>query len=415
MRITWLLEAADQIWGGVKVALEDANWLAQHGHDVTILSRTGPPDWLPLQGRFVRVPSFAPAHVPAADIVVATFWTTVPAALECGKGTPVHFCQGYEGDNQENQALRERIEQVYRLPGIARVTISPHLTTLLRERFGTDAHEIPYAIDHAVHFPGPARGPGRPVRVGLVGPHQVAWKDIATGIQACRLAASAGLSLQLVRVTNTAPDPAERALPFPVEWHERIPPRQMGEIYRSLDVFLATSSGREEGFFLPAVEAMACGVPCVLTDIPCFRSHGSGDCALFVPPKDPQAMAEALVVAAGVPAVRSALRAGGLRTAARYHPDTHGQRLADVFVELAGEQHTQRALRLYDLGQLRDAALAFRAALGVGTPTAAAYNNLGVVLFQAGDLAAARTSFAQALALEPGHADAQANLASLPG
>src|SRR5262249_10196062 len=170
--------------------------------------------------------------------------------------------------------------------------------------------------DHGVCFPGPARPAARPLRVGLVGPYEVPWKDIATGLAACRLAHRAGLQLQLVRVTNTAPHADERDQPVPVEWHERVRPERMGDIYRSLDVFLGTSSGAEEGFFLPAVEAMACGVPCVLTDIACFRAHGDHQYALFVPPRDAAAMAEALVVAGRAADVRSALRRSGVAAAA---------------------------------------------------------------------------------------------------
>ena len=513
MRITWLLEVADQLWGGVKVALEDANWLHRRGHQVTVVSRSGPPSWMQLECAFVRVPDFHADHLPDADVLIGTFWTTVPwaASAPAAKGAPVHFCQGYEGDNPENAALRERIEAVYRLPGVHHVTISPHLTRLLRERFAATPHEVPYAIDHRVHFPGPARAPHKPLRVGLVGPFAVAWKGLATGYEACRLAHAAGQSLVLVRASNVPQSPAERGTPFPVEWHEQLPPARMGDFYRSLDVLLATSSGGEEGFFLPAIEGMACGVPTVLTDVPCFREHrtlaGDDRYGLFVPANDPAAMAEALVLAGSLPQVRTSLRDAGLALAAHYHPDRHGERLEATLqqiagasdartplrlvaaptsataslaalaraareqgerLQLAGEHelaarallaahhlapddealalvaaaactaagdasqalrvldrlaargidtehlHTERGQALHALGRWHDSAQAFRTALAVGRRTADAYNRLGVVLFQAGDVRGARQSFEKALVLEPSHDDARANLTSLP-
>ncbi|MBL8727417.1 MAG: glycosyltransferase [Planctomycetes bacterium] len=519
MRITWLLENASQLWGGVKVALEDANWLSRAGHQVTVLSRSGPPSWMRVECAFRQVQDFRPEHLPDADVVVATFWTTVSWAASAGgtKGVPVHYCQGYEGDAPDNRAVRERIEAAYRLPGVHRVTIAPHLTRLLRERFGIAALEVPYVVDHAVHHPAPARPAGVPLRVGLVGPYQIGWKDLATGYAACRLAHQAGQQLVLVRATNTTPDPAEQQTPFPVEWHQQLPPAQMGDLYRSLDLFLGTSNGADEGFFLPAVEAMACGVPTILTDVPCFRDHGAAigndRFALFVPPGDPAAMAEALVVAGGMPEVRESLRAQGLAVASRYHPDRHGRaleaalrRCADdarrnvraepaplrlvggdagdprtVFTELRAQLRTaserllrsghngpaadalaaaaclspgdlalQRevaaarllaadyggALRIYDdlvaqgvddeeleagrghalhaMGRMHDAAQAFRAAIAIGARNADAYNRLGVVLYQAGDVSGARRNFERALMLEPEHGDALANLAALP-
>ena len=126
----------------------------------------------------------------------------------------------------------------------------------------------------------------------------------------------------------------------------------MGDFYRSLDVFIGTSSGAQEGFFLPAIEAMACGVPTVLTDIPCFRSHGQGNdddhYALFVPPKDAAALAEAIVVAGRMPDVRHALRRKGIELASRYTPDHHGQEFEAAlqrFVDQAA-QPTGGSLRL---------------------------------------------------------------------
>jgi glycosyltransferase involved in cell wall biosynthesis len=515
MRITWLLESTDQIWGGVKVALEDANWLARRGHQVTVVSRSGPPTWMQLACEFRRVQDFHGEHLPDADVLVATFWTTVPwaASAGAGKGAPVHFCQGYEGDNPEQTMLRDRIEAAYRLPGVQHITIAPHLTQLLQQRFGITAHEIVYAIDHGVHFPAAPRPVNRPLRVGLVGPYQVAWKDLATGFAACDLAHRAGQALVLVRATNTAPAPAELTTSFPVEWHRQLPPARMGDYYRSLDVVLGTSSGAEEGFFLPAIEAMACGVPAVLTSVPCFRDHaarvGDDGYALFVPAKDPAAMAEALVLAGSLAPVRETLRHRGIALAGHYRQELHGEQLERTLGAIAGadraplrllrdpappaggtdaelDQTTARlhqqagrwrecgnlllaaraleaahclapddavrlaeaadaalaagahatALRLYDLlaatgddseslhqgrgmalhalGRIQAAAQSFRAALAVGVRCADAYNRLGVVLFQAGDVAGARDSFERALALQPDHGDASANLQALP-
>lgn len=343
MRITWLLEATDRIWGGVKVALDDANWLHDRGHQVTVLSRTGPPAWMTLRCAFRQVADFRPEHVPASDVVIGTFWTTVPAAVNARRGVPVHYCQGYEGDTPEAAPAKDRIEQVYRMPEPHRITIAKHLTQLLQMRFQIQAREIVYAIDHDIMRAGELRPSPSPVRIGLVGPYQIAWKDIATGLRACELAFRSGLDLQLVRVTNTEPDACERALPFPVEWHERVPPARMGEIYRSLDLFLGTSRGGEEGFFLPAVEAMACGVPCVLTDIPCFRGYGEGQYALFVPPQDPAAMAEAIVVASRMQSVRNEMRTAGLAVSSRYRRDAHGAALEQALLAIAATAAPVRA------------------------------------------------------------------------
>ncbi|MEZ5963534.1 MAG: glycosyltransferase family 4 protein [Planctomycetota bacterium] len=326
LRVTYLLERADQLWGGVKVVLDDANWLVDRGHDVTVVARSPGPDWMQLRCRFVQVPTFADARLPPSDVCVGTLWSTVPWAALSGAPT-VHFCQGYEGDLVDYAAMRPQIEAVYALPGIHHVTVSQHLALGLQARFGIDATVVVQAIDHDVHFPGPVRPPAARIRVGMVGPYQLAGKGIADGFAACALAARAGLELEVVRISNTEPDPRERAQPFPLEFHSRVAPRAMGDVYRSLDVFLGTGRDRGEGFYLPAIEAMACGVPCVLTDLPCTREHGETRYALFVPPGDPVAMAKGLAAAARLEGQRASLRAAGLAAASRYTRRAHGVQL----------------------------------------------------------------------------------------
>lgn len=56
----------------------------------------------------------------------------------------------------------------------------------------------------------------------------------------------------------------------------------MAHVYSALDVYASTSQG--EGWGLPALEAMACGVPCLIPDFAAFGPKGwVGDAAIRVP------------------------------------------------------------------------------------------------------------------------------------
>ncbi len=323
MRVTYLLADAAGLWGGVKIALAQANALVARGHDVRVVSMSRPPNWFELACEFLQVEDFTPDAIPDSDLIVCTDWVTVPPAVHAEKGQPVHLVQGYEGCFESNRAHRDFIEEVYRLP-VPKIAISQHLQRSLQDQFQQSVAYIPNMVDHQTMYPvEPPRPLGRPIRVGLVGPMSVGWKDIQTGLETCAAALRRGLDLEIVRVSNTVPDAEERELPLPMEWHVKLDPAQMGEVYRTLDIMLGSSKGHEEGFHLPAVEAMACGVPCVLTDIPCFRGHGTSRYAQFAPPQDPESLADALISVAQNPELRAELRANGLRVAAQYTKKGH--------------------------------------------------------------------------------------------
>ncbi|MBI4394420.1 MAG: glycosyltransferase [Euryarchaeota archaeon] len=61
------------------------------------------------------------------------------------------------------------------------------------------------------------------------------------------------------------------------------------------DIF-AFATSEDEGFGVAITEAMAAGLPIVATDIgPCREVLGNGECGVLVPPRDPQAMAAAMI------------------------------------------------------------------------------------------------------------------------
>ena len=91
-----------------------------------------------------------------------------------------------------------------------------------------------------------------------------------------------------------------------------VPDDELARLYRGASVFVYPS--RFEGFGMPVVEAMASGVPCVVSSHPSL-DEASGDAAVRVDPERPEAIAEGIKRAL---ATRDELVARGLEHARRF-------------------------------------------------------------------------------------------------
>jgi glycosyltransferase involved in cell wall biosynthesis len=104
---------------------------------------------------------------------------------------------------------------------------------------------------------------------------------------------------------------------------------------QAMDV-LATSSAWGEAFPNVLGEAMACGVPCVATDVGDSREI-VGDSGLVVPPRDSEALADGLktVIRKTVQERQALGRAARQRVQARYSLDSVVAQYVDLYQTLS--------------------------------------------------------------------------------
>jgi len=85
---------------------------------------------------------------------------------------------------------------------------------------------------------------------------------------------------------------------------------EMPYYYRSANIFVHTSLSEVCG--LVPIEAMACGVPLIITDLPCVRGP-AGNAGLFFEPKNPKDLAEKIIKLLSDEKLRITLGDKGLR------------------------------------------------------------------------------------------------------
>jgi len=327
MRIAYLLESAD-FFGGVQIVLRQAEALARRGHKVAVVCPQPPPSWFPLlRARFERS-SFRDSRALAeADVRVATFWRTVPPALDGARGPVFNLCQGYEGEITFYRDEWPEIETVYRLP-TRKLAISETLAArLTRAGFGPVTN-VGQAFDPAGFFPGPPRPAADPPVALVVGPLEIDFKGVDVALSGLSAYRRRGGRFHLRRVSYLPCGEAERAFDLADEFHHRLAPERMPFAYRASDVFIGASRV-QEGFGLPSLEALACGVPALLSDTPGHREI-AGDAAWYFRPEDPDSLAEELP---GLLTEEARIRArtAGPAAAARFDTAGVAERLETAF------------------------------------------------------------------------------------
>lgn len=332
LSVLYLLEDTT-LFGGVKVPLHHANLLVERGYHVVVASKGEAPDWYDLHAEFRHVPSFAPEHLRPADVTIATFWTTIAPAL-AAPGACVHYCQGFEASYTHNAAEHAAILSAYalRVPCLA---VSPHLADLVENRFGRPARVVPPALE-PFWRPALRWRPHRLARIAVTQPFEIDWKGVHAALAAVKVVRASGTECRLVRISQWPLSEAERAVLTADVFHHRLRPPAVADVLKRCDLLLAPS-WEQEGFGLPVLEAMACGVPVVASDIASFRSMAAG-AAVLVPHDRPEMFAEAAKTLLADPREWRQRRRAGLGRSRNYRED----RVADVLEDALAWAVAQR-------------------------------------------------------------------------
>jgi phosphatidylinositol alpha-mannosyltransferase len=127
-----------------------------------------------------------------------------------------------------------------------------------------------------------------------------------------------------------------------VAWIGRVPPEDLPRYYATADIFCSPATGRES-FGIVLLEAMASGVAIVASDIPGYRTIvNQGREGILVPPRDPGALARAIVSLARDGSLRRALGEAGRVQALRHDWPVVVRRLEAVYRDALDDRKAVR-------------------------------------------------------------------------
>lgn len=350
MRVTFLLPGSGHLpVGGFKVVYEYANHLVARGHEVSVVhaaqfDREAPPltqlkarvrfaqrrlggsyrpHWFPLRPEVALLwrPSPAAAHLPDADIVVATAWQTAEwvADLPARCGRKFYLIQHYETWS----GPPARVDATFGL-GFHHLAIARWLQELVRAQ-GADADYLPNGLDVAA-FGVDVPPETRPLRAMMLY-HDAPWKGSADGLRALEVVKALVPELQATLFGTPA---APARLPPWLRYERQPSAARLRGLYNESAVFLATSW--TEGWGLPGCEALLCGCALAATDVGGHREFArNGETALLSPPRDPAALAHNLATLLRNRALRLQLAAQGHAFVQRFTWERATDRLEAIF------------------------------------------------------------------------------------
>lgn len=232
------------------------------------------------------VPRVEEKYVEDADIVIATWWSTVLEMdkLSPRKGKKINLIQGFE--NWEGRV--DLLYKSYDLPDVTNIVVASYLHNIVREHTRKPIEIIHNAIskrDFNIDIPIEKRHPHWVVMT--YSDQEI--KGSKYGLEALKLAKEEVPNLE-AEFFGVGPKPED--LPDWITYHRA--PNNLREIYNRNAIILSNSF--TEGFPLTPAEGMFCGCALICTNIDGHKEFAiDNDTAVMVEAGNAEQMAEKIV------------------------------------------------------------------------------------------------------------------------
>lgn len=279
--------------------------------------------------------AYVAEHMPPADVTLATSYKTALAVHFFGTGHKFYFAQHYEpllAFNAPDPGLAAQETRLAHQLDLRLIANSTWLKRKLEQEL--QLRDVPLCVNAIQHhiFNGEIKPAERlqAVRIISYGGGKVQWKGFADMAQGMRLARERLPDLRLHwQVYGGALMPPDNEV---ASYQDLgfLHPSALAAAYRAADFLLSASWF--ESFPLFPIEAMACGLPVITTQIGTEDYAIPDETALVVEPRNPQSVANAIVRLATDGPLRLGLAQRGQRCAHTFTWEAAAQRMAHLLL-----------------------------------------------------------------------------------
>lgn len=296
--------------GGFRVMYEYANRLAQKGYQVHLIFPIKTPymkyrlpyfvryilsklegfnrdKWFDFDTRIsmTYVPMVKDKYVPDADIVIATWWSTVleMGVLSAKKGKKINLIQGFE--NWEGH--EDLLFSSYNMADTTNIVVASYLEKTVSLYTNNRIELIENGVDSTMYHVRLPIEERNPETVAMMYSIQEI-KGSKYGLEALAIVKERipGLEVELFGISSAPED-----LPYWIKYYRE--PDDLCDLYNRNAIFISNSF--TEGFGLVSVESMFCGCALVCTNIEGHQEYAfDGETALLTEVANPSQMADCI-------------------------------------------------------------------------------------------------------------------------
>ena len=341
--------------GGTLILFRYANWLAELGVNVAVYSNNKPPKWMEVKARFNTIPDPLKRYSAIKESIIIVYSVLeLPVLLrtaETKNRKIIHLCQGVEDFHYYNPSkdgfdIDLPIFQVIHSLPVGRLVTSPHLRKYFKIKYHQRSYTIVNGIDTSLFIPRPSyiASLKDTVTIMVSGDPEHPLKRIDDVVKAAFILANKKphVKFHIINVSSVNSFPYDDPCLYRVDNLKyslfcELSPEEMRKTYYNADIFVNASW--YEGFGLPSLEAMACGVPVVQA-----ANYGLDEIAedgvnsLIVPTCQPERIAEAIEKILSDENLYLTLVKNGIKTALRFSIASQYKIFVDEFEKILGCQ-----------------------------------------------------------------------------